>query len=72
MGNFRGLVRGREGLPVSETARFVRARAEQERAQREAAERALAERQARAAGLHDFTRRPLDHGTFLSERGPGL
>jgi hypothetical protein len=59
-------------LPITEAAQLVRARAEKEAAQHEAGERAVAEHQARAAGLHDFTRLPPDHGTVPSERRRGL
>ncbi len=61
-----------EALPVSEAARIVRTRAEQEQAQREAAEQVLKDRQARAAQLHDFTHRPLGHGPTRPDRRLGL
>ncbi len=51
-----------EALPPTEAAELLRARAEQEQAKREAVDHTLAEREARAAQLHDFTRRPPDHG----------
>ncbi|MCC4250194.1 MULTISPECIES: MobF family relaxase [Microbacterium] len=61
-----------ETLPPTEAAKLIRARAEQEQTKREAIERTLAEREARAAQLHDFTRRPLDDGPTTPDRGLGL
>jgi hypothetical protein len=65
-------LRAIEALPVTEAARLVRARAEQEQAQREAGQRASTEREARAAQLHDFTRRPPDDGPTPPDRELGL
>lgn len=61
-----------EALPVTEAAQLIRDRAAQAQAPHEAAERALAERTARAAQLHDFTRRPPDQGPKPPSRGLGL
>ena len=61
-----------EALPPVEAARLIRTRAEQEQWQREVAERALAERRARAALLHDFSRRRSGQGPTPSDRGLGL
>ncbi len=58
-----------EALPPVEAAALIQARAEQEQAQRGAAERALAARGARAAQLHDFTRRPGEAGPTPPDRG---
>ena len=61
-----------EALTVTGAAQLIRDRIAQEQARREAAERALAERKARAAQLHELTRRPLDQGPTTPSRGLGL
>ncbi|WP_168916541.1 hypothetical protein [Microcella flavibacter] len=61
-----------EALPMTGAAQLIHNRIAQEQARREAAERALAERKARAAQLHDFTRRPPDQGPTQPSRGLGL
>ncbi len=60
-----------DALPVAAAAQLIRDRAAQDQARREAAERVLAERKARAAQLHDLTRRPPDHTPKPPSRGIG-
>ena len=61
-----------EARPPVAAAQLVRAHAEQGQAERGAVDINPAERQARAALLHDFSRRPHDLGPTPPDRGRGL
>ncbi len=58
-----------EALPVTGAAQLIQNRDTQEQALREAAGRALTERKARAAQLHDFTRRSTEQRPTRPRRG---
>lgn len=61
-----------EALPVTEAAQLIRDRAAQDQARRDAAESAETARKARAAKLHDFTKRPSRSGPTPPSRGLGF